>query len=58
MDLKQQLHQCIFDCQQVVNDLHNMTHKAGDPNLMETLNDSIHHLEMCLRECDYAARKV
>ena len=52
----QELNQCIQDCQNAVSELQNLTKKANDTQLVSTLKESIHHLEMSIQECKYASQ--
>ncbi|KKM08646.1 hypothetical protein SY88_22700 [Clostridiales bacterium PH28_bin88] len=58
MDQKQQIQQCIKDCQQVITDLQSVSNRAQDQKMKATLNESVHHLEMCMRECEFASKQA
>ncbi|MBS4022516.1 MAG: hypothetical protein KGZ79_08845 [Dethiobacter sp.] len=58
MDQKQQLQQCIKDCQNVVSELQSMAKKSNDEKLKSTLDESAHHLDMCVRECEFASKQA
>lgn len=54
----EQLHQCINDCQKVVKDLQSLASDASDKRLKSTLDESAHHLEMCIHECEFASKQA
>lgn len=58
MNQKQQLQQCISDCQQTVKELHSLADESKDVKLKSCLSESAHHLDMCLHECDYASKQA
>lgn len=55
---QQQLQQCIQDCQDTLNKLQSFTNKTQDVRLKSTLTESAHHLDMCVRECQFATKQV
>ncbi len=58
MDQKQQIQQCIQDCQQVINQLQFISNQVQDKALKSTVNESAHHLEMCIKECEFAWKQA
>lgn len=54
----EQLQQCIKDCHETKNQLQQMAQKATDKKLKSTLNETVHHIDMCLHECHYAAEQA
>jgi len=52
----QQLDQCINECKNIVSELQNLTQRVNNTELQSTLKESIHHLEMCMHECQYATK--
>lgn len=52
----QQLEQCIQECKTILNNLQDLTQKANSVELKSTLKESVHHLEMCIHECNYASK--
>lgn len=58
MNQKQQLEKCMQDCQNVVNELQSLANQANETKLKSTLDESAHHLDMCLRECEYASKQA
>lgn len=58
MNQKQKIQQCISDCQQVINELQSLATKANNERVKSTLEESAHHLDMCVRECDFAAKQA
>lgn len=55
---QQRLQQCISDCRQVISELQSLSGKTQDTRLRSTLNESAHHLEMCVHECEYALKQA
>ncbi len=58
MDQKQQIQQCIQDCQQVINQLQFISNQVQDRALKSTVTESAHHLEMCIKECEFAWKQA
>ncbi|MEW6662490.1 MAG: hypothetical protein ACOY9Y_11620 [Bacillota bacterium] len=58
MNQGQQIQQCIKDCQQIVSQLQSMANQATDQKMRASLNESAHHLEMCIHECTFAAKQA
>ncbi|MBZ4688505.1 MAG: hypothetical protein PWQ96_1349 [Clostridia bacterium] len=58
MSGKQKIQQCISDCQQVINDLQSLADSTTETKLKSTLNESAHHLEMCVHECQFALKQT
>lgn len=58
MDQKQKINQCIQDCHKAVSDLQTISGKAKDKVFKSTIDESVHHLEMCVKECEYASRQA
>ncbi|MBS4032184.1 MAG: hypothetical protein KGZ63_12300 [Clostridiales bacterium] len=58
MDQKQKLQKCMQDCQNIVNELQSLANQANETKLKSTLDESAHHLDMCLRECEYASKQA
>jgi hypothetical protein len=54
----QQLQQCIKDCQTVMSDLQSMAGKSNETKLKSTLVESAHHLDMCIKECEFAVKQA
>lgn len=56
---EEMLRQCLKQCNEVKQDLQKLTQQAGqDLKLKSTLNESVHHIEMCLHECNFAANQA
>lgn len=53
----QELHMFIQDCQRMVNELRSLAGQASGM-ARSTLNESVHHLEMCIKECEFAAQQI
>jgi len=58
MDQKQQIMQCINDCQSAINEIQSLANQATDQNTKATLMESAHHVDMCVRECDWASTQI
>ncbi len=58
MDQRQKIKQCIQDCQQTVSRLQSISGSAGDKAVKSTLEESAHHLEMCIKECEFAFKQA
>jgi chaperonin cofactor prefoldin len=54
----QQIQQCIKECQNVMSELETLANKASETKMKSTLSESAHHLDMCIRECEFAARQA
>ncbi|MCG0277309.1 MAG: hypothetical protein L5656_02060 [Thermanaeromonas sp.] len=55
--LAQELHTFIQDCQRVASELRSLAGQASGV-ARSTLNESVHHLEMCIKECEFAAQQI
>lgn len=58
MSQQQMIKDCIKSCQDVVDKIQQMSQKASDKHLKSTLEESRHHLEMCMYECEWASDQV
>lgn len=53
----QQLEQCVNDCNNLVREMQGLTQRANNnTELQSSLKEAIHHLEMCIHECNYATK--
>ncbi|MHB1419819.1 MAG: hypothetical protein ACYCX4_09595 [Bacillota bacterium] len=52
------LQQCISDCQMVIGQLQSMTSQVSGTVAKSTLTESAHHLEMCVKECEFAMKQL
>lgn len=55
---KQKIQQCIQDCQNAMNQIQSLANQAADTKLKSTLMESAHHLDMCMRECEFASKQA
>jgi BMFP domain-containing protein YqiC len=55
---KQKIQQCIKDCQSAMSEIQSLSSQATDTKLKSTLEESAHHLDMCMRECEFAAKQA
>lgn len=53
---QQKLQKCIQDCRQVMTDLQSLSNSSQGAALKSTLQESAHHLEMCVHECEFATK--
>ncbi|SMB98047.1 hypothetical protein SAMN00808754_2095 [Thermanaeromonas toyohensis ToBE] len=53
----QDLQMFIQDCQKMANQLRSLAGQASGV-ARSTLNESVHHLEMCIKECEFAAQQI
>ncbi len=58
MNMQQQIQQCLQDCQDVLTKIESFTNKTQDVRLKSTLSESAHHLDMCVRECQFASKQM
>lgn len=58
MPTHQQIIQCIQDCHQVASQLRSLANQAPSPQVRDQLTESAHHVDMCIRECEFAAQRV
>lgn len=55
----QQLNECIDKCQQVIKELQSLSNMSNNnTELKSTLNESAHHLQMCMHECQFASQQA
>lgn len=54
----QQIDQCIRDCQNTMNRLRSLSNQATNPQVRDMLDESVHHLEMCVNECRFASQRA
>ncbi len=54
----QQVMQCIQECQQVAGQIRSLANQAPSPQVRDQLMESAHHVDMCIRECEFAAQRV
>ena len=53
-----QIRQCIDECHRTIGDLQSYANKSQDNMLKSTLTESAHHLDICIRECEFAAKQA
>lgn len=53
-----QIQQCIQDCQTQANDLRNLMGQAPNPQVQGILDEAAHHIDICVRECEWVAQRV
>ena len=53
-----QIRHCIDECKKNIGDLQSFANKSHDNVLRSTLSESAHHLDMCIRECEFAATQT
>jgi chaperonin cofactor prefoldin len=58
MQTQQQIQQCIKDCQNVMSELQSLANQSSETKLKSTLTESAHHIDMCIRECEFAAQQA
>lgn len=54
----QKIQQCIKECQNVMSEIQSLANQATETNLKSTLTESAHHLDMCMRQCEFAAKQA
>lgn len=54
----QNLSNCISQCKDVLNELGALQNSAQDIVIKSTLEESRHHLNMCMRECEFALTQI
>lgn len=54
----EQIQQCVSECKQIMSTLHTLSNRATDPKVKATLSESAHHLDMCVKECEYAMEEL
>ncbi|QIA27452.1 hypothetical protein DYI95_007875 [Thermaerobacter sp. PB12/4term] len=55
----QSVEQCIQDCQQVINRLHDLANQVHRiPKARDMLHEGAHHLELCITECQFAVQRM
>ena len=52
---QQQIKDCIKSCQDVMKKMQPMAQGINEKMLKSTIDESVHHLEMCMYECEWAA---
>ncbi|MHB1126702.1 MAG: hypothetical protein ACYC2T_07040 [Bacillota bacterium] len=52
------LQQVINECQQTIDQLRTMSGQMSGGGARATLNESAHHLEMCVKECEFAIKQL
>ena len=58
MSSQKMLQQCVSDCRKVMSDLQSFSGNTKDIRFKSTLDESAHHLDMCVRECEFAIRQA
>lgn len=58
MTQNQKIQQCIKDCQTAMSEIQSLANQANETKLKSTLTESAHHLDMCMRECEFAAKQA
>lgn len=58
MDQIQELNQCIDHCKQIKDQIDSLSESSQNKVLRSTLNESAHHLDMCLQECQFALKQI
>lgn len=58
MNQQQMIKDCIKSCQDVINKLQSLTGQTQEKMLQSSLEESRHHLEMCMYECEWAAEQA
>lgn len=58
MNQNQQLQQAMKDCQNAMSQLHSLAEKTSDTRMKSTLNESAHHLHMCIHEIEFASKQA
>ena len=53
-----QIRQCIDDCHKTMVDLQSFANKSQDTMLRSTLIESAHHIDICIRECEFADKQT
>lgn len=53
-----QIQQCIQQCQQVANQIRSLANQAPSPQVRDQLQESAHHVDMCVAECNFAVQRV
>ena len=49
-----QIQQCIQHCNQTANQLRSLANQTQDPTLRDMLTEGAHHVEMCVKKCDFS----
>lgn len=52
------LFNCISQCKNVLNELEALQNRSQDIVIKSTLEESHHHLNMCVRECEFALTQI
>lgn len=58
MSNQQLIKDCIKSCQDVIGKFESMSQDTNDQRLKSTLEESRHHLEMCMYECEWAGQEA
>ena len=53
-----QIRQCIDECQRTMRDLQSYANNSHENMMKSTLTESAHHLDICIRECEFAAKQA
>lgn len=53
-----EIQQCIQDCQSTASQLRSLAGQAPNIQVRMMLDEGAHHVDMCIRECEWAAQRV
>ncbi|BAS29265.1 hypothetical protein [Limnochorda pilosa] len=58
MPAHQQIQACIQRCQQVMQQLQQLSASTPDQRVRDLLQEGAHHLQLCVTECQFAAQRI
>lgn len=58
MPLQQQIQNCIQQCVQTANQLRTLANQAPDSVLRDRLTEGSRHIELCIKECEFATQRA
>lgn len=58
MPMHQQIQGCIQQCMSTANQLRGLANQAPDTSIRDTLTEGAHHVELCIKECEFASQRV
>jgi hypothetical protein len=56
--IQQNIQQCIQTCHQQANELRSLANQAPETSLRNMLTEGAHHIEMCIRECEFCVERI
>lgn len=53
-----EIQQCIQDCHNTASQLRSLANQAPNPQVRQLLDESAHHVDVCVKHCEFASQRV